>query len=121
MCKAFCSKVKKNPSIILNNGEIGLNLILVEEREGVLIFEKRYDNQAGYIFVICEEKIDEEKFKKRYNCYSKFVREKANSMFKEVELVIVSKEIDEKVNGIINGYNSSFVERKPIRCIIIKS
>ena len=121
MPKALCSKIKNTPHIVLNDEEIGIKLDLVEEKEGILIFEKKYNNQAGFIFVVCDERIDIKKFKERYKCYSNFVKEKTHGMFKEVELVVVSKEISKEVKRIIDSYNESYIERKPIRYIILKN
>lgn len=119
MDKRLCSKVKDNPYVILNNGEIGLKLNLVEEKDEVLIFEKKYDDQAGFIIVACIEKLDENNFKRLYNFYCEFIKERAYGMFKEVELVFVSKEISKEVEKIINAYREIYAERKPIRHVII--
>jgi len=120
MSKELCSKIKSNPyDYGIVDRTIGLELDLVEEQNSILIFRKRYDNQAGYIFVVCETVMDEEKFREFYELYSNFVKEVAKSMFKEVELVLVVNKMDESVKQIIDKYNESFVERKPIRYIII--
>ena len=119
MSKGLCSKVKTNPyAYEIVDRTIGLKLDLVEDRVNILIFRKRYDNQAGYIFVVCDDIIDEEKFKKFYKSYSEFVKEVAGGIFKEVELVLVANEIDANVKQIIDKYNESYVERKPIRYML---
>lgn len=114
MCKELCSKIKENPYILQVFENADFDLILLHERDNVLIFEKRFDDLAGYVFLVCEKEVNLKVFKKIYKSYVKFVREKAKGMFKEVELVIVAERVDYETKRIIEDYNNIYTERKPI-------
>jgi len=114
MCKELCSKIKENPYVLQIFENADLNLILLQEKDNILIFEKRFDNSAGYIFLVCENEVNLKVFKNIYKSYAKFVKEKAKGMFKEVELVIVARHVDNEAKRIIEDYNNVYTERKPI-------
>jgi len=114
MCKELCSKIKENPYTLRIFENAFFNLVLLQEKDNILIFEKRFDDSAGYVFLVCEREVNLKLFRKIYKSYAKFVKENVKGIFKEVELIIVAKHVNSETKRIIEDYNSIYTERKPI-------
>ncbi len=119
--KKPCFKEKELYDYGIVDKEVGVKLELVEERDHILIYKKRVNNNVGYIFIVCEDLLDEAKFREYYKLYSRFVKEAARGMFKEVELVFAVSKIEGSTLEVIKKYNEVYTERKPIRYVIIGS
>ncbi|RME03496.1 MAG: hypothetical protein D6805_06270 [Planctomycetota bacterium] len=112
--------LKKDPYAhgILKEEDFQIEVFETNETQKYLLFKKKINGIIGYILFTEREVFSVEEMKKIYAQYKGIVAKLANNNFREVELVVICKKLNDEVLESIKEYNQKFSHRPPIRVIL---
>ena len=116
--------LKKDPyahGIFKEEEDFHLEVFETNETKKYLILKKRINGTIGYIFVVERDILSVEEMKTIYTKYKEIVAKLSNNNFREVELVVISKKVNNKVLESIREYSQKYSHRPPIRLILYES
>ena len=115
--------LKENPyahGILKKEEDFQIEVSETNETEKYLILKKKINGTIGYIFIVERDILPVEEMKTIYTQYKEMVSKLSDNNYREVELVVICKEVNDEVLESIKEYNQKHSHRPPIRLISYK-
>ncbi len=103
---------------IFDEADFQLEVFEMNEEKRYLIIRKRINGTIGYAFIVERDFLSVEEMRTVYSQYKKVVVRLSNGNFRDVELIIIYRKVDEEVFEIVKEYNQKYSHRPPIRLIL---
>jgi len=112
--------LKENPYAhgIFSKEDFKIEILKLDKVKKFLVLRKRINGTIGYIFIVEKSFLSVKEMKKIYTQYRKIVAKLSNNSFREVELVIICKRVDNEALESIKEYNQKYSHRPSVRLIL---
>lgn len=115
------SVLSENPyafNILRKDVDFTVELIESNNERKYILLRKRYDNTIGYVLFVERDILSIEEMKDIYIFYKSNVERYSNYNYKELEMIIITKRIEDNALEFIEEYNEKYTNRFPISIII---